>query len=116
MPSGNVQDLTFVSVKSRELVVSWRPPVAILQNGVITEYRVVLSNDSEMVSDTRTQSLCYSLSDLHPHVNYSVSVSAVNSVGEGPSLSITQLTESEGKYLYKRLSRLSGVDCTYIER
>ena len=91
-----MENLTVVEATSRELVISWRPPAASLQNGEITGYRVVTRRESALVSDTTTVSLCYSLSELYPHVSYSVSVSPINSLGEGPSLSINQLTDSEG--------------------
>ena len=77
--------------------MSWSSPVTRLQNGVIISYRVVVTRtSSNAVLNITTESVCYSLSDLYPHVNYTVSVSAINSAGEGPSLSISQFTDSEG--------------------
>ena len=96
VPNGKVENLTVVAVTSRELVISWRSPAASLQNGEITGYRVVTRRESTLVLNITTATLCYSLSDLYPHANYSVSVSPINSLGEGPSLSINQLTDSEG--------------------
>ena len=79
--------------------MSWSSPATILQNGEIISYRVVVTRTgSNVVLNTTTESLCYSLSDLYPHVNYTVSVSAINSAGEGPALSISQITDSEGNY------------------
>ena len=92
-----MQNLTVIEVNSRGMVVSWSSPVTRLQNGVIISYRVVVTRtSSNAVLNITTESLCYSLSDLYPHVNYTVSVSAINSAGEGPSLSISQFTDSEG--------------------
>ena len=77
--------------------MSWNSPATRLQNGEIISYRVVVTGTgSSVVLNTTTDSLCYSLSDLYPHVNYTVTVSAINSAGEGPSLSINQFTDSEG--------------------
>ena len=77
--------------------MSWSPPATRLQNGEIISYRVVVTRtDYSVVLNTTTESVCYSLSDLYPHVNYTVSVSAINSAGEGPSISINQFTDSEG--------------------
>lgn len=79
--------------------MSWNSPATRLQNGEIISYRVVVTRTgSSVVLNTTTESLYYSLSDLYPHVNYTVSVSAINSAGEGPSLSISQITDSEGNY------------------
>ena len=100
VPNGKVQNLTVVEVTSRELIISWGPPAASLQNGEIIGYRVVTMRESVLVSNSTTASLCHSLTDLYPHVSYSVSVSPINSIGEGPSLSISQLTDSEGIYIF----------------
>ncbi|KAI6660977.1 hypothetical protein LOD99_13700 [Oopsacas minuta] len=100
VPTGEVQNLTVIEVDSRGVVVSWSPPAVSLQNGEINGYRIVTRRDSTVVLNITTTSACYSISDLYPHINYSVSVSPINSEGEGPSLSIYQYTESEGKYSF----------------
>ncbi|KAI6660982.1 Phosphatidylinositol phosphatase PTPRQ-like [Oopsacas minuta] len=95
VPTGEVLNLTVIEVDSRGMFVSWSPPAVSLQNGEINGYRIVMRRDSTVVLNITTTSVCYSISDLYPHINYSVSVSPINSEGEGPSLSIYQYTESE---------------------
>ena len=82
------------------MIVSWNSPATRLQNGEIISYRVVVTRTgSSVVMNTTTESGVYSLSDLCPHVIYTVTVSAINSAGEGPSLSINRITDSEGNYI-----------------
>ena len=98
-PSGEVQNLTVIEVSSRGMVVSWSSPVTDLQNGVIISYRVVVTRTgSNAVLNITTESIQYSISNVFPYVIYTVSVSAINTAGEGPSTSINQTTGSEGNY------------------
>ena len=77
--------------------MSWSPPATRLQNGEIISYRVVVTRTgSSLELNTTTESTQYSISNVYPYVTYTVSVSAVNSAGEGPPLSINQTTGSEG--------------------
>ena len=96
-PSGEVQNLTVIEVNSRGMVVSWSSPVTDLQNGVIISYRVVVTGYNAVLNTT-TESRQYSISNVFPFVIYTVSVSAINTAGEGPSTSINQTTGSEGNY------------------
>ena len=77
--------------------MSWSPPATRLQNGEIISYRVVVTRTGSSVKlNTTTESTQYSISNVYPYVTYTVSVSAINSAGEGPPLSINQTTGSEG--------------------
>ena len=96
------------------MVVSWSPPATHLQNGEIISYRVVVTRTGySAVLNTTTESVCYSLSDLYPHVNYTVSVSAINSAGEGPSSTMTVVTDQDGE-LRSVTNVLVGMDLTNL--
>ena len=85
VPSASPQNLTVTAVNSRLLVLTWDPPSAETQNGVIQAYGV-----SIYVRDTR-QSFFLFLEDTqlefnlaHPFYTYTFSVAAETSIGTGP--------------------------------
>ena len=81
--------------------MSWNSPATRLQNGEIISYRVVVTRTgSSVVLNTTTESTHYSISNVFPFVIYTVTVSAINSAGEGPSILINQMTGSEGNYTW----------------
>lgn len=72
---------------SRSLVLEWDPPVLRHRNGIIQDYRVVLT----LLDIPSTSFLSFIVSEntigltsLHPHYTYSCTVSASTSAGQGP--------------------------------
>ena len=98
MPSAPV-DLTYISINSTSILVSWSPPL--FSNGIIINYIVVVTEveiDMELtLNATDTQVL---ITDLKPHTKYSVVVFAETSAGVGESsLSLAILTDEEGMFI-----------------
>ncbi len=93
-----------IANSSTTIIVTWDivPPVD--QNGIITMYEVLyeplktfggaIQTQTRNVSGTETSVV---LMDLEEFVNYSISVRAYTSVGEGPfSDEVTEKTDTDG--------------------
>ena len=93
-----------MATSPRSITVMWEEVVPIDQNGVITMYQVLYQpletfggaigpltvNVTELTAD---------LTDLEEYVNYTVSVRAYTSAGEGPySYGITVITLEDGRW------------------
>lgn len=82
-------------VADRSAQVSWREPDCRLANGVITGYRLVRSStadwDSSAVSSEVTTN-SVTLNNLTPFTEYTLTISAENSVGTGPGANVTFTT------------------------
>ena len=75
------------------------------QNGVITMYEVLYQpqetfNDEIEEMTVNVTELTANLTDLEEYVNYTISVRAYTSVGEGPySEGIVELTDEDGNFI-----------------
>ena len=90
------------AVSSIELYVTWDEVPPIDQNGIIIAYELfsipeTTFDDSLMPDAINTSNTSLSLVDLHPHVNYTISVRAYTSVGHGPSEIIIQITPEDSR-------------------
>ena len=77
--------------------ISWYPPPSFSQNGLITSYRITIQGspfdtDVNVISVSVTTPVyplltgdSYLITHLHPYNEYTISVAAVNSVGESAS-------------------------------
>ena len=79
------------------------PPID--QNGIIIAYEVLsvpetTFDNALMPEAINTTNMSLPLVDLHPYVNYTISVRAYTSVGPGPSEAVVQIT-LEDRRLYK---------------
>lgn len=75
--------------------MSWTPPVADDQNGIIREYRVqIVELESGMIYNHVTPTTSITVSSLHPDYTYGCSVAAFT-VAEGPYSDKTNLTTPE---------------------
>ena len=84
--------------------ISWYPPPSISQNGIITSYRITIQGfpfdtDVNVLNVSVTTPIyplltgdSYLITHLHPYNEYTISVTAVNSVGESASSNNTKLT------------------------
>ena len=105
-PTGTPTDLTTNVLSANIISVTWDDPLPIEQNGVITAYtltykgveRDTTSRDVILYSNG-TFFTNYILSELDEHTNYSISVSASTSVGEGPSSTLTVITDQDGEFV-----------------
>ncbi|EMP24215.1 Receptor-type tyrosine-protein phosphatase S, partial [Chelonia mydas] len=92
-PSAPPQDINCVSTRSTAILVSWRPPPAESQNGVLAEYsvryRALDSEDTELkeVNDIPPTTNQILLEQLEKWTEYRITVVAHTEVGPGPESS-----------------------------
>ena len=94
-------DIIFSSVEARSIIVSWDKVPCSGQNGPITGYVFYYTNttfSSDTINITGGENRSYTLTELRPYTNYTVTVSAYNDAGTGPSSdSRIQQTEQAGQ-------------------
>lgn len=84
MPAGAPQNVSVSPINSTALLISWQPPSTELQNGVIREYRInVTESETRLISYLSVGTIMQTtVSNLHPYYSYQVSIAAVT-VGIG---------------------------------
>ena len=99
-------------VSSTEIMVTWDIVLPIDQNGVITMYEVLYQPQEtfngaigDLTVNVSAPEMSVVLMNLQEYVNYTISVRAYSSVGEGPySDSIIELTNEDSEYkMFKRI-------------
>ena len=93
-PTGTPQNIAFTSILNSSLSFQWDTVVLSEQNGVITGYRVSYKGaitDTELRNMTITTT-SVTLSNLGEGTEYMFYICALNSIGEGPCISVTQST------------------------
>ena len=113
-PTSSPENITFSSVEDRSLSVSWDEVPPSGQNGPITGYLLYYTNASfsDTINITGVENRSYTLSELRPYTNYTVTVAAYNDVGTGPtSDNRIQQTEQAGQYVYSLLVHVSYDVC-----
>ena len=101
VPSGPPRNLAITSVTSRSINLTWDPPTAFTQNGIIRTYiiRVSVLESGENIQQM-SNSTEIDLEMLHPYYTYSFVISAVT-IGPGPpSSAYNVITDEEGNPLY----------------
>ena len=94
-PSGSPNVTYFSAQDSTTIFLSWSPPVADQQNGIIRGYRVrLLESKTGKVTFHIVSSTSLTISSLHPDYTYELSVSAFTVV-TGPYSSIVTITTPE---------------------
>ena len=96
------------------LNISWDEVPHSGQNGPITGYLLYYTNTtfSDTINITGGENRSYTLTELRPYTNYTVTVSAYNDVGTGPtSDNRTQQTEQAGQLVYSLLVHVSYDAC-----
>ena len=89
-------------MSSTIITLFWDPPPADEQNGIITQYRINITE----VETGRTFSLfsattSVNVTSLHPYYTYNCAIAAVTSIGAGPYTSvITVVTLQDGKVTF----------------
>ena len=105
-PTSSPANIVFSSVESRSFIVSWDELPCSGQNGPITGYLLHYTNTtfSDTIDITGGVNRACILTELRPYTNYTVTVSAYNNVGTGPtSDNRTQQTEQAGQLVYSLL-------------
>ena len=89
--------MTAYAYSATAIQISWYPPPSISQNGIITSYRITIQGspfdtDVNVLNVSVTTPVyplltgdSYLITHLHPYNEYTISVTAVNSVGESAS-------------------------------
>uniref|UniRef100_A0A4W5LXT8 protein-tyrosine-phosphatase n=1 Tax=Hucho hucho TaxID=62062 RepID=A0A4W5LXT8_9TELE len=101
-PSAPPQEVTCSSPSSTSILVSWAPPLAEFQNGIITGYSIQYSvtegdnRTSQQVSQIPPESSPYLLENLEKWTEYGITVRALTEAGEGPeSLQLLVRTDED---------------------
>ena len=115
-PTSSPENITFSSVEARSMIVSWEEVTHSGQNGPITGYLLYYTNTtfSDTINITGGENKSYTLTELRPYTNYTVTVSAYNDVGTGPtSDNRIQQTEQAGQLVYSLLVHVSYDVCVF---
>ena len=102
-PTSSPENIIFSVVEARSLTVSWDEVPPSGQNGLITGYLLNYTNATfaDTINITGGENRSYTLTKLRPYTNYTVTVSAYNDVGIGPtSDSRIQQTKQAGQLVY----------------
>ena len=102
VPTGPPHGVDATPVNSTSVTISWNPPAAENQNGVITGYMINLTRvGSEGISQYSSSSDNITVGSLHPFTTYAYTVAAQTSVGTGPhTTSSTVMTPEDGIIKY----------------
>ena len=97
------ENITFSSVEARSMIVTWDEVPCSGQNGPITGYLLYYTNTtfSDTINITGGENRSYTLTELRPYTNYTVTVSAYNDARTGPtSDNKTQQTKQASQLVY----------------
>ncbi len=99
-PASSPQNVSIVALSSTSLSVSWDPPALDSQNGIITEYRINITElETGNVISLISFNTFITVQFLHPYYTYVGVVSAVTNA-EGPSSEeLVVTTPQDGKKL-----------------
>ena len=100
-PSGPPQNITGQASSARSLYITWNPPAAAEQNGIITSYTINITGveTGERLQFT-SQSQSMNVTGLTPYTTYLCIVAASTAIGPGPfSIQITIQTPEAGTKL-----------------
>lgn len=84
VPSAAPHNVTATAVNSRLIDISWSPPPADAQNGVIRLYKVMVSVRETLESQTLTTTETELSFTAHPYYMYTISVASETVNGTGP--------------------------------
>ena len=104
----------FSAIETTIMTISWNEVPCSGQNGPITGYLMYYTNTtfSNTINITGGENRSYTLTELRPYTNYTVTVSAYNDAGTGPtSDNRTQQTEQAGQLVYSLLVHVSYDVC-----
>lgn len=94
-PEGPPLELEISAVNARGFTLSWAPPAARLQNGLIHSYLVTIDSGRALNRTIVPSSTEYVVAGLRPNTNYLVYVQAINSQGTGPACQSVSVKTSE---------------------
>ena len=89
-PDGPPIFVTTTAITVSTITVTWSPPDLALQNGRITSYKLLYTNDPSQSDDLRqsvtinANALRYQLTNLLVNTRYYIKIAAATSIGLGP--------------------------------
>ena len=100
-PSSAPTNITVTSLTSKELSITWAPPVPSDQNGLIREYVITLLEEysGTLVNITVEGNISsYVFQNLHPAYTYSLEIAAIT-VSKGPYSDVIKVdTDEDSEY------------------
>jgi len=96
-PVAPPMNFTVIAVSPRSLEFSWRPPIEAQRNGVIVGYTLSCQPNSHDLPATFISAGRYTLPGFAPATQYSCSIYASTSGGNGPLAYGTSTTLDEGR-------------------
>ena len=100
-PSGSPQNVSVSSLSSTSIFIFWEPPSLETQNGIITEYRVNITEiETGNVLSHVALITQISVQFLHPYYTYACIVSAVTNAEGPPSDTVVITTPEDGKKVH----------------
>ena len=110
------------NTSSTSILIEWKSPPVLQQNGILIGYYIqwkefctnTLINElpsridviyipncnlttSSITNSTNTKDTSFQINGLHPFTNYEITVLANTSVGGGPSVTVTVISDQDGK-------------------
>ena len=119
VPSGSPRNVLVTAMSSTSILVTWDSPLESEQNGVIISYTVAYVNlnrsgDQQISLSTTQRQL--SITGLQEYEEYSFTVAATTTVGQGPfSDTSSTFTFQDGKHIVARAHKKSFV-CAICNR
>ena len=98
VPDGPPLSVQAIANSASSIIVSWTPPDLTLQNGLITNFKLLYTTNSSEQVDLRPvvvvngTTLSYQLTSLQTNTHYFISVAAATSIGYGPITTISAVT------------------------
>ena len=96
-PTSPPNNLRITTVTPTSISLSWEAPDVSEQNGVLLNYTIAYSVQSEPVIERTTPDTEITLRDLEEFTEYDITVSASTAEGVGPVAEITQRTLEDGE-------------------
>ena len=103
-PSSTPENVTTTALSSTSIEIIWDPPLPHYRNGPITAYNITVI---EQLSRIRALSLVVFnttslvVTSLRPFTTYNFIVSARNSIGYGPSTTLSHITPEDSELVRK---------------
>ena len=88
-PTGPPENLR-TSSGARSLSLTWDPPLVVSRNGLIIGYTIECSGQAAIVTELTE----FTITGLTPFTEYTCSVFASNSAGDGPSAVVVATTQT----------------------
>ena len=79
-PGGPPESVNALPLDPTSLTISWGPPQLELRNGIIQQYRVMVTEvETGVVTTLYTEATTVNLTSLHPYYTYSCTIAAETS-------------------------------------